>query len=518
MAAKKNIDWYLLLLVVFCLLFMIYWISYQVYRYRDFGGSFWDLGQETYNMYLHLHYSNILYGLQFLSFSNHIEPFKLLILPIFALYQSPVTLLVLQDLALALAAIVAYFIGKDIIHNKYVGFALALAFLLSAGVRGIVYFDLHIEAFIPLFYLLCFYFYMKNRSGYFLLSFILMLSTIDTSLFAAAPFLAGMLLYELFYGRGKNEKESLQHKKRLRLIAISIVISLIFLLFYEYTITTLLMMYQKGYYQSLPQSIRVVNFLNIQSSAAINPGAVSYMPSFLIFFALWGFLILFLGFGITSFKNIFLTIVLLSGWIFEIFVVHNLNFGKLFTHYYAYTIGGAVVASAIGFILISRRKENSHGIKTAGLMHFLANLTIVISIIISALLFFGIANYPITVLNPLNWHSFANYSQIDTALNSIPRNSTVLAQPSMAAQLYKVLYLELPPDDIVYGFNPTGFNTNINISTFYAKPTYVVVDNSIYDFQFYYENQTFNIYSYLRNNYTLWNSTDGLEIYKLKSN
>ena len=106
MVEEQKPDYHLLLILFLSSLFVIYWTGYTVHNYQSFGNSFWDIGQETYSISFHLHHANMIQGLQFLSFSNHISLFKLLILPLFAIYQSPITLILIQDVSLALTVIV----------------------------------------------------------------------------------------------------------------------------------------------------------------------------------------------------------------------------------------------------------------------------------------------------------------------------------------------------------------------------------------------------------------------------
>jgi uncharacterized membrane protein len=507
----KGIDRYLALLMLLAAFFVLYWTAYGVYRYRSFENKFWDAGQEIYSMYLHLHYSSIISGLQFLSFSNHISFFKLLLLPIFALYQSPLTLYFLQDLSLGIAAIIAYFIGKDIAGNRQFGFALGLAFLLSPGIRGIVFYDLHVEAFIPLFYLLAFYFYMKNKKGYFIASYVLMLSTIETSIAVGITFLLGLLFYELVYVRNKTTK-TLSKNNKLRLIAAAFIITMALAIFYQYTITTLLSLYRAGAYPSIPPSIKVLNFASMQTQALIHLNLVQYSPILIVASLIFGFFILFLGFGITNLRSIILTLILVSPWIVETLVLHNYTFGTLNNHYYSYVIGGAIVAATLGYIIISKEKRTILNISGQKLLRIAPALIIVLSMIISIVFIAGLP-FPTALFIPTNWKTAANYSSIQDALAAIPSNSSVLAQPSISAHLYNVLYIELPPDYIVSGFTQSGFSS-LNITTFYnTKPQYVVFDSQLPDFD-YLNNTYFNVYDYMGGNYSVYKSMGGFKIYK----
>ena len=138
---------------------------------------------------------------------------------------------------------------------------------------------------------------------------------------------------------------------------------------------------------------------------------------------------------------------------------------------------------------------------------------IVISIIVTLLMLPQIPSQ--YNLNPLSWRAAANYSAMESLLESIPLNSTVMSQTILSAHLTHVLYLELPPDYGPMGFTPTGYGY-LPMITFYRKPDYVVVDPALNDF-YWSDSPKFNVYSYMDDNYTLYGSAGALKVYELKN-
>ena len=59
-------------------------------------------------MYYHLHYPNIVWGLQYLIFGNHIAPDLILVLPMYAIFQSALTLLFIQAAVLSVTGLVLF--------------------------------------------------------------------------------------------------------------------------------------------------------------------------------------------------------------------------------------------------------------------------------------------------------------------------------------------------------------------------------------------------------------------------
>ncbi len=526
MASGKNRpNLYLALLIVLASAFVVYWTAFANYRYQSFQSSFWDLGQEAYSMYIHLHYAGMIGGLQYLSFSNHISPFKILELPLFALWQSPLSLVFLQNLALALAAIVAYFIGRDVAKSRYFGFCLAVAFLVSAGVRGIAFFDLHVEAYIPLFLLLSFYFYMTGRRNCFLGSYVLLLSVLESSVAVGATLLAALLAYELFYPSKKANFNQTNRRGRMRMLAMGIVITLAFAAFYWVAAHCLLSLYQSGSYSQMPPFIKLIDFGAIQVKALLNLPSVVYSAQLLPYVTLFGFLILLMGFGLTVFRNPYITAILISPWIIEVLVVHNVGFGYLSFHYYAYVVGGAAVASVLGYLIMSREGFRLAKIRTGSILNVLSTFLLISSITISIVLLYGVAPNPETfiptnistpgIFIPANWNLSAKYLAMESALSEIPANTSVMAQPSVLAHLYYARYPELPPQDRVGGFTANGPMV-YNIPTLYTQPQYIVVDSQLPDYSNY-NSPMFNIYRYMGDNYTQFGPESSIQIYRLST-
>ncbi|MDE1865682.1 MAG: DUF2079 domain-containing protein [Candidatus Micrarchaeota archaeon] len=506
---KARFDFYLAVILVCSVLFTAYWTAFTLYKYIGFRNSFYDLGQETYFMYVHLHYPGLIGGLQFLVFSNHISPFKLLLLPVFALYQSPMALVLLQDVALALCAVVAYMIGRDVVKSRFVGLALGLAFLVSPGVRGIAYFDAHVEAFIPLFFLLSFYFYMRERRICFLASYIAMISTIETAPFVGISLLLGLLFYELVHERAGRRADISRRNRRLKLLLAAFLISVAFIAFYYYVINALLSSYSMGGYSGMPPFLKVVNFLSIQTQSLGNISGVAFNRSALPVLVWWGILILFFGFGLTGFRNIVLTGILISPWVLELIVIHNTDFAALIGYYYSYSLGGALAAAALGFMIIMGKRGSKDRNRLIGI---LAAVTIVLSVFLS--LGFLFEPYYFQHFVPSNWTVVSNYSQVEGFLMTIPPNSSVMAQPSIAAHLYWIKYIELPPNETVWGFTQTGFSYNIdNITSFYRTPDYIVINRNLSDFNRL-SGPEFQVDEYMGNNYTEALLSGGFRVYK----
>ena len=104
-----------------------------------------------------------------------------------------------------------------------------------------------------------------------------------------------------------------------------------------------------------------------------------------------------------------------------------------------------------------------------------------------------------------NPFSNAKVANIDIVANSL--NTSIMAQGSITPHLYNMLYVENPPDE-----KPIWFE-KLNYTTFWFKPEYIIIDRSLSDY-LPMNSSEFNVYAYMHNNYTLYISENGLEIYK----
>ncbi|WP_069806571.1 DUF2079 domain-containing protein [Vulcanisaeta thermophila] len=122
-------------------------------------------------------------------FDVHFSPTLLITLPLYALYPSPLTLLVFQSVMVALGALPIYWFGRYL-GREWLGVLLAVLYLMNPLVQGANSFDFHMETlFMPLtLYMLYFLFTRRWRLYYPFL--ILSLGTIE---FAPLPlFLMGL--------------------------------------------------------------------------------------------------------------------------------------------------------------------------------------------------------------------------------------------------------------------------------------------------------------------------------------
>ncbi|MGP8071726.1 MAG: DUF2079 domain-containing protein [Thermoplasmata archaeon] len=126
---------------------------YAIQKYNSFRATWFDLGIETQVLWLTLHGG---YNAYLQSGQNAVYTFPftrlsyILVLPIYALNQSPLTLLVTESFLLGFAAVPLYYFARRVIGDDVSAFLIVGAYLLSFDIQGANLFDYHPENLFPL--------------------------------------------------------------------------------------------------------------------------------------------------------------------------------------------------------------------------------------------------------------------------------------------------------------------------------------------------------------------------------
>ena len=151
--------------------YAVFFSAYTCYMQYTFKTFAWDLGIMTQSLWTTLNSGKILYSTLEVPYGNptgiflgvHFSPILFLILPVYAIYQSPQTLLVFQSFILGIAALPLYWIARDKLGNKTYGLAFAVAYLLNPALQGVNTYDFHVEIFTPVLILFAFYYLDKGK-------------------------------------------------------------------------------------------------------------------------------------------------------------------------------------------------------------------------------------------------------------------------------------------------------------------------------------------------------------------
>lgn len=480
MSGRKH-DFYLYAAAAAALISIVYWSLFAINAYNTFH-EYHDVGDAAYSMYYHTNYPNQISGLQYLVFTNHIAPDQLLLLPIFYLFPEALTLLFVQAIVISLTGLLLFFVVKELSKSKAWGFIFCIVFLINPGVHGILIFDYHVEFLIIPLMLLVFYFYMKVNKPLFLISLLLMLGAVDTSPIVGVSLGLGLFLFDFVHTDNKKLK-----KQRMQLASVIIALSLIALLIYAVIDQSLLNSYATGY-QNMPQIFQVIPFVP-QQIAAIASQPISQLPisqwqiSAYVYAAL-GLIAGVFFFGFLVLSDPLVSLLLAAPWLAKIFILGSFEYAALYLHYYVYVLGGTVIASILGLLLIYERKGLvARLIKKRGghtvfsnyktyLYHANILTRSTIMLITTILIFISPlfvlsknVNYPQQdFLFQINASQREIISQLDFVMNQTPTNAPLMTASFVTPHVFTREYMEEPSASPQFVAQYVLVDYNLNVS------------------------------------------------------
>ena len=157
---------------------------YSIERNLALQTSYFDLGLYANSIWRTIHGYSSLTTLILPSTPGHIDhitPLLGLVALAYALIPDPNTLLIIQAGAIALSAVPLYLIAIRETQHQLLSLTIAGLFLANPALHGIIRFDFHTEAFIPLFVFLLYFAYPRQSPILFYGSLVGLLSTIEYS-------------------------------------------------------------------------------------------------------------------------------------------------------------------------------------------------------------------------------------------------------------------------------------------------------------------------------------------------
>ncbi|MCL4365406.1 MAG: DUF2079 domain-containing protein [Candidatus Marsarchaeota archaeon] len=487
---------YFLIACAAVLVSSVYWSAFALNAYNTYH-EYSDLGIFAFDMFYHIHFASVVAGLQYLIFANHIAPDQLLVLPIFDLFQSSLTLLFVQAILVSLTGIAIFLVSRSIIRDERIALLLCLAFLINPGTFGLLVFDYHAEIMIPLFLILAFYFYFNRRLAPFIIFLLLLLGTIEVAPFIAIAFAVTMALYAVI-----RESDRAVRHEWLRYSAIAIAISLLALAAYSLITSSLLNAYASGQYANMPASLEVMNTFSQQFGSIGNgtgaPGlydSFSFNPARTTEYLVFALLIIFLSFGVAGISDPIFAILFASPWLFEVFVVGNTSFLFPWYQYFGYALGGTAIMA-----MLSLRNIREGGIdrrfslldKWSATGHKIV-LSIPAMIIILMLMWpyfiysINLANFQQSFLFITNHTAEQQIQQLNSVISQIPGNASVMVPFFVMPHLINRRYLELIPSSqdgltMIGTYGIMSAQEKYNISRYGApqvmwfRPEYILAD------------------------------------------
>ena len=161
-------DYFILFLIA--LIYIIIVSSVAIARHYAFHTNAWDLSIYSQSLYSTLNHGKLLYYTSELPgnpsgslFGIHFSPFLFLLVPIYALYQNPVTLLILRPIAISLGLIPLYWILRDQQPNRrLLIFFIAIIYVIYPPINAPVS-NFDVEVFLPALFLFSIYYLRKGK-------------------------------------------------------------------------------------------------------------------------------------------------------------------------------------------------------------------------------------------------------------------------------------------------------------------------------------------------------------------
>lgn len=197
-----QIDFSSLIVATMIVLYVIFFSYFTMLRHEMFKTYAWDLGIFNQAFWTTLYHGRIFYSTpeQLINpsgvfFGIHFSPILFVILPIYAIYPTPQTLLIFQSFILALGSIPIYKLSMHVLKNRTASILFVLAYLLYPPMHGINVTDFHVQAFLPFLFLFSMYFLEKQNWKMYLV-FIFLALTCEEHVAFIVLFIGLFIIYQ----------------------------------------------------------------------------------------------------------------------------------------------------------------------------------------------------------------------------------------------------------------------------------------------------------------------------------
>lgn len=464
-------DAYLVAIVLMSIISTGYWVLYSINSYNTFH-TYGDLAQFSYDMYYHIHYPLVVGGFQYLFFANHIAPDLLLLLPIYYFYQSPLTLLFAQAILVSFTAVVLYLVAADLTKNRAASLLIGAAFLLNPGTHAILLFDFHMEAFVPLFFILTFYYTIKTDRLKYAISLALLLGTIDIAPEIGISLGVALGLYALVNKKAWDKKT---RKKIMMYCVATIMISLAVFFVYQRLISYINYLYVSGYYPTLPLLLRSIPYSSGVISAIIPTIKGGFAASMQIYNYPWRLLLtmlsIFAGLGVYFMFDPPFAVLFILPWLFMIFFISDIWFIKPWHQYYGLALGGIAAFNILSIKNMKVKVPNATQIALIGVA--ISVVLLVTSIpLFQTTTKFGFGGVREEMLLQVSPSTYNQIKDMDWAISTIPQNATVMAPDYIAGHMIDRRYVEYLSMGPIASSNSPGI---LEYNEWY-EPDYILID------------------------------------------
>lgn len=161
------------LLMLLSCIYMLYFTIVSFLRYDNFYTGRFDLGNMAQTVWNSLHGRIFMLtdpnGTQQISrLAYHADFILILLAPLYALWQNPKMLLLIQTFVVVAGAFFLYIIVRDLLKNRNIALVFAFSYLLNPSVQRANIYDFHAVTLVTTFFFAMYYFFLKKRYVWFI--------------------------------------------------------------------------------------------------------------------------------------------------------------------------------------------------------------------------------------------------------------------------------------------------------------------------------------------------------------
>jgi len=484
------------------------------YAFRSFA---WDLGIASQSLWTTISNGSLFYytpelffNLSGSYFGLHFSPIMFLLLPIYATYPAPETLLVFQSFILGLGALPLYWFARDSLHNKLIAVAFSLSYLLYAPLHGANWFDFHVQSFLPLFFFFAIYFFERENWKRYLIFTVLALAIAESvSIVVVFVGLYGLVKYRNVLVKSLQQKALVD--KKIVIPFVTIILASAWFLLSRWI--------QDAFFPIDPRFLefyKAVDYWSVLGVSGIDPiGAPFYailnpirVFEALAFDAYLKLLFVVLIFGSLLFLSFRSSILIISlSWLIPALLSNEQKFYILGSHYPLYLIPFIFLAAVDG---MRKQYRDVKFPKFASSARNLLVLGIIFSLFASPL-------SPLLLTTDFTIPHFSEYTLprigsheliLKEMVTLVPQNASVLTQNHIFPHFTDRSNAYVYPLPFAFEYVPDAMNDYVN--QLFMKAKYVLVDTK-------YDTATANAIlvriQYYSPRFTLLKSEDGVYLY-----
>lgn len=502
-----------LMILVYTAIFS-YFTLLKHYAFRSYA---WDLGINNQALWTTLNSGKLFYYTPELFFNSsgsyfglHFSPILFLLLPVYAIYQSPENLLVFQSFIVALGTLPLYWFARDTLNSKLVAVGFSLAYLLYPPLQGANWFDFHVQAFLPLFFFSAMYYMKKEKWTKYFLFIVLALSIAENVSLVVLFFgLYGVLKYRSLLLKSLGQKKLADKKALVPLVTIAV--ALVWILIARWIQNTFFPI-NPDYY-SFYRAVDYWSVLGIKGDPITMPLYILFDPlkalQALTYDAYLKLLFFILIFGALLFLPFKSSILLATLPVFgPAFLSNHQAFYVVGAHYPLYYIPFLFLAAVEGM------KNGSHNVAVAKIRIRIKNMLILVAVFS----LFASPLSPLLLTSDTMVPHFSEYTlptigEHEVALHRIialvPPNASVLTQNNIFPHFSSRPNAYVYPLPQVFEYAPK--ETNEYVNQLISKSDYILVDMR---YDAYTANLIQNKMQIFYKNFTLVRSEDGIFLYR----